>query len=47
MSQWLAETEDGLKIQRDPKLMQYDTIVIDEAHERSLNIDFLLGKKGT
>jgi ATP-dependent helicase HrpA len=23
--------------------MQYDTIIIDEAHERSLNIDFLLG----
>jgi ATP-dependent helicase HrpA len=27
----------------DPLLMQYDTIIIDEAHERSLNIDFLLG----
>ena len=33
----LAET------QKDPKLLQYDTIIIDEAHERSLNIDFLLG----
>ncbi|AXF86064.1 hypothetical protein DTO96_101805 [Ephemeroptericola cinctiostellae] len=33
----LAET------QRDPLLKQYDTIIIDEAHERSLNIDFLLG----
>lgn len=27
----------------DPHLNQYDTIIIDEAHERSLNIDFLLG----
>ena len=33
----LAET------QRDPMLRAYDTIIIDEAHERSLNIDFLLG----
>ena len=33
----LAET------QRDPLLRAYDTIIIDEAHERSLNIDFLLG----
>ncbi|MEQ6340907.1 MAG: ATP-dependent RNA helicase HrpA [Gammaproteobacteria bacterium] len=33
----LAET------QGDPNLTQYDTIIIDEAHERSLNIDFLLG----
>ncbi|MGR9052139.1 MAG: ATP-dependent RNA helicase HrpA [Gammaproteobacteria bacterium] len=33
----LAET------QNDPYLTQYDTIIIDEAHERSLNIDFLLG----
>ena len=30
-------------LQRDRKLTQYDTIIIDEAHERSLNIDFLLG----
>jgi len=37
---------DGIllaEIQRDPWLNQYDTIIIDEAHERSLNIDFLLG----
>ena len=33
----LAET------QGDPLLRQYDTLIIDEAHERSLNIDFLLG----
>ena len=33
----LAET------QSDPLLRAYDTIIIDEAHERSLNIDFLLG----
>ncbi len=33
----LAETA------RDPDLLAYDTIIIDEAHERSLNIDFLLG----
>ncbi len=37
---------DGIllaEIQRDPFLNQYDAIIIDEAHERSLNIDFLLG----
>ncbi len=37
---------DGIllnEIQRDPNLRQYDTIIIDEAHERSLNVDFLLG----
>ncbi|MBW1812522.1 MAG: DEAD/DEAH box helicase, partial [Deltaproteobacteria bacterium] len=33
----LAET------QNDPFLNEYDTIIIDEAHERSLNIDFILG----
>ncbi len=31
------------EIQFDPLLRAYDTIIIDEAHERSLNIDFLLG----
>lgn len=37
---------DGIllaEIQNDPYLNQYDTLIIDEAHERSLNIDFLLG----
>ena len=33
----LAET------QGDPDLRAYDTVIIDEAHERSLNVDFLLG----
>jgi ATP-dependent helicase HrpA len=33
----LAET------QHDPYLKQYDTIIVDEAHERSVNIDFILG----
>lgn len=33
----LAET------QSDPELRAYDTLILDEAHERSLNIDFLLG----
>ena len=31
------------QIQRDPMLRRYDSLIIDEAHERSLNIDFLLG----
>ncbi|MCK0536126.1 ATP-dependent RNA helicase HrpA [Alcanivorax quisquiliarum] len=31
------------EIQQDRLLRQYDTLIIDEAHERSLNIDFLLG----
>lgn len=33
----LAET------QNDPLLLRYDTLILDEAHERSLNIDFLIG----
>lgn len=37
---------DGIllsEMQRDRDLSQYDTLIIDEAHERSLNIDFILG----
>ncbi|MCQ1955002.1 ATP-dependent RNA helicase HrpA [Arthrobacter sp. zg-Y826] len=37
---------DGIllaEIRHDPKLKKYSTIIIDEAHERSLNIDFILG----
>jgi ATP-dependent helicase HrpA len=37
---------DGIllaEVQRDRMLRRYDTLIIDEAHERSLNIDFLLG----
>ncbi|VUD56826.1 hypothetical protein TDB9533_02418 [Thalassocella blandensis] len=37
---------DGIllaEIQHDPLLLKYDTLIIDEAHERTLNIDFLLG----
>ena len=37
---------DGMllaELQGDPLLREYDTLIIDEAHERSLNIDFLLG----
>jgi len=37
---------DGIllaELQTDRQLRQYDTLIIDEAHERSLNIDFILG----
>ncbi len=37
---------DGIllaELQRDPELSRYDTVIVDEAHERSLNVDFLLG----
>ncbi len=37
---------DGIllaELRSDPELRRYDTLIIDEAHERSLNIDFLLG----
>jgi ATP-dependent helicase HrpA len=37
---------DGIlltEMQRDRLLLRYDTLIIDEAHERSLNIDFILG----
>lgn len=43
---WVKLMTDGILLaetQTDPLLKQYDTIIIDEAHERSLNIDFLLG----
>ncbi len=41
---------DGIllaEIGSDPLLSKYDTIIVDEAHERSLNIDFILGYLGT
>ncbi len=37
---------DGLllrELESDPMLLRYDTLIIDEAHERNLNVDFLLG----
>jgi len=45
-STYIKLMTDGIllaEIQTDPFLNQYDTLIIDEAHERSLNIDFLLG----
>ncbi len=43
---WIKLMTDGILLaetQGDPLLRQYDTIIIDEAHERSVNIDCLLG----
>ncbi|HVY25820.1 MAG TPA: ATP-dependent RNA helicase HrpA [Polyangiaceae bacterium] len=43
---WVKFMTDGILLaetQHDPLLDRYDTLIIDEAHERSLNIDFLLG----
>jgi ATP-dependent helicase HrpA len=37
---------DGLllrELEHDPLLLRYDTLIVDEAHERNLNVDFLLG----
>ncbi|MBK6975207.1 MAG: ATP-dependent RNA helicase HrpA [Sterolibacteriaceae bacterium] len=45
-SSYLKLMTDGMLLaetQGDPLLSAYDTLIIDEAHERSLNIDFLLG----
>ncbi len=45
-STYIKLMTDGIllaEIQQDKFLSRYDTIIIDEAHERSLNIDFLLG----
>ena len=43
---WIKLMTDGILLaetQGDRDLLAYDTIIVDEAHERSLNIDFLLG----
>ena len=43
---WVKFMTDGVllaEIQGDRLLRRYDTLIIDEAHERSLNIDFILG----
>jgi len=43
---WVKFMTDGVllaEIQSDRLLRRYDTLIIDEAHERSLNIDFILG----
>jgi len=43
---WVKVMTDGIllaEIRADRELRRYDTIIVDEAHERSLNVDFLLG----
>ncbi len=43
---WIKFMTDGIalaEIHHDRRMNRYDTLIIDEAHERSLNIDFLLG----
>jgi len=43
---WIKLMTDGIllnEIQRDPLLSEYEAIIVDEAHERSLNIDFIIG----
>jgi len=45
-SSYIKIMTDGIllaEVQSDPELREYDTLIIDEAHERSLNIDFMLG----
>lgn len=45
-SSYIKLMTDGIllaEIQKSPLLKQYDTLIIDEAHERSLNIDFIMG----
>ena len=43
---WVRLMTDGMllaELAHDPDLLAYDTVIVDEAHERSLNIDFLMG----
>ncbi|WP_373054660.1 ATP-dependent RNA helicase HrpA, partial [Thioalkalivibrio sp.] len=43
---WVKLMTDGMllaELAHDPDLRAYDTLIVDEAHERSLNIDFLMG----
>jgi ATP-dependent helicase HrpA len=45
-NRYIKVVTDGILLaetQGDPWLNEYDTIIVDEAHERSLNIDFVLG----